>query len=593
MKLSPAKIEMVLAAVKAASEAGHGCKTPIYQTAADRLGISLSQFHRIRKELTVDAKPRKQRKDAGTSDLTYKEARMISGVLLETLRRNGRRLGSVRMIVKALRSNGYIKAEKVDPKTGEITQLSDSAINRALRAYNLHPDQLLKPTRHTTLGSLYPNHTWEIDASLCVLYYLKPGKKTPSGLHIMKVKEFNDNKPKNLQRIMANRVWSYEITDHTTGWLYVEYVMGAESGENFCSVLINAMQERGGADMMHGVPKQLYMDKGAANTSAMTRNLCRALDITDISHATGVARATGQVENARKLIEEHFEFGLKYRPVADLDELNALAKRWRSVWNAEQKHRRHGLTRTNAWMKITSDQLIKAPPVEVCMELAVTGPVERKVTTGQYGHYINLDGEKYDVSHLDVETGQTLEIVRAPLRENAVQALMTDENGYEVRRILPLIVKGEWGFPEKAPTIGESFNTPAETTGQKVLKEIEQIMTGTDSVEAAEKARKSKAIPLGGEFDPYKPLDDTQLPEYLPKRGTDHGLKAPQVEAVPLSVTQVAMRLRSRMGSEWKPENFAWLEQRYPDGVKEDQLDEIEQQLRKPHSSPLKLVNGG
>ncbi len=593
MKPSPAKIEVVLAAVKAANEAGHGRKTTIYQAAADRLGISISQFHRLRKELTVDTKPRKQRKDAGTSDLTYKEAQVLSGVLTETQRRKGRRLGSVSMIVKALRSNGFIKAEKVDPKTGEIKQLSDSAINRALRSYGLHPEQLLQPTRHTTLRSLHPNHTWEIDASLCVLYYLKPGKDIPSGLHVMKEAEFNDNKPKNLQRIMANRVWSYEITDHTTGWLYVQYVMGAESSENFCSVLINAMQERGGADMMHGVPKQLYMDKGAANLSVMTRNLCRALEITDISHAAGNARATGQVENARKLIEEHFEFGLKFRPVADLDELNALAKQWRSVWNAQQKHRRHGLTRTAAWMKITSDQLVKAPPVDVCLDHAVTGSVERKVTAGQYGHYINLDGEKYDVTHLDVETGQTLEIVRAPLRDNAAQALMKNEEGFEERCLLPLIVEDEWNFPENGPVIGESFKAAAETTSQKAKKAIEQIMTGTESVEDAEKARKSKAIPLGGEFDPYKPLDDAQLPEYMPKRGTEHSLKAPQVETPNLSVTQLAKRLSKKFGADWKPENFAWLKQRYPDGAQESELDDIEQQLRKPQSSPLKLVNGG
>ena len=89
-------------------------------------------------------------------------------------------------------------------------------------------------------------------------------------------------------------MWSYEITDHTSGWIYVEYVMGAESGENLCSVLINAMQERGGADVLHGVPKILYLDPGSANTAGMTKNMCRSLGINLIAHKPHNARATGR-----------------------------------------------------------------------------------------------------------------------------------------------------------------------------------------------------------------------------------------------------------------------------------------------------------
>ncbi len=590
---SPAIIEVVTAAVRAANDAGHGGKTAIYKDAADKLGISLSQFHRYRKELTVQDKKRKQRSDAGSSELTRDEALVISGVIMETLRTDGRRLGSVSKVIEALRENDLIKAERVDKETGELIKLSDSAIQRALRSYKLHPEQLLRPSAHNTMKAGHPNKTWQIDASLCVLYYLKPDKRTGNGLQVMKSDEFYKNKPKNLQRIMADRVWSYEITDHATGWIYVEYVMGAESGENLCSVLINAMQERGGADVMHGVPKVLYMDPGSANTSAMAKNLCNALGIKAIAHAPGNARATGQVENARRLIETQFEFGLKFQPVADLEELNALAKRWRCVWNAKQVHSRHKMTRTNAWLKIREDQLVKAPPVEVCRDLATKAPVERKVTAGGYGHYINLDGEKYDVSHLEVETGEKLLITRNPWRKDSVQALMTDDEGHQVIKVLPVIVMDEWNTPDEAPEFGESFKAPAESAGQKALKEIEQIMTGTDSVEAAEKARKAKEIPLGGRFDPFKSLDTEQLPEFISKRGTEHDLKAPKVETVPLSVTQIAKRLSKKMGNSWTPENFAWLKQRYPDGAQESELDDIEQQLRKPQSSPLKLVNGG
>ncbi|MFO6979422.1 integrase, partial [Pseudomonas aeruginosa] len=182
------------------------------------------------------------------------------------------RLYSVADAVEDLRASGLIRAESVDRRTGEIRPMSISAISRALHSYRLHPSQLLAPEPVTELRSLHPNHVWQIDASLCVLYYLKPGaNKKASGLQVMDRKEFYKNKPANLDRVAADRVWSYEITDHYTGWIYVRYVMGAESGENFCTVLIEAMQERGGADMLHGVPRILMMDPGSANISAMSK----------------------------------------------------------------------------------------------------------------------------------------------------------------------------------------------------------------------------------------------------------------------------------------------------------------------------------
>ncbi|EFN7504750.1 DDE-type integrase/transposase/recombinase, partial [Escherichia coli] len=160
--------------------------------------------------------------------------------------------------------------------------------------------------------------------------------------------------PANLARIASDRVWSYEITDHASGWIYVEYVTGAESGENLCSVLINAMQERGGADVLHGVPKILYLDPGSANTAGMTKNMCRSLGIDLIAHKPHNARATGQVEKARDIIERKLEPGLKFRPVHSLEELNALAAKWRSHFNATAVHSRHGKTRTDIWLKITA-----------------------------------------------------------------------------------------------------------------------------------------------------------------------------------------------------------------------------------------------
>ncbi len=408
--------------------AARGQRTALCRAAAQELGLSLATLYRKLEEVTVTTTPRKRRTDAGQSQLTREEALTISAALIESARRNEKRLYSLADAVEALRASGMIRAEAVDKATGELRPMSVSAIGRALHSYKLHPDQLLAPAPVTELASLYPNHVWQVDASICVLYYLKPGANPrENGLRVMDRDQFYKNKPRNLARIAADRVWSYEITDHASGWIYLEYVMGAESGENLNSVLINAMQERGGADILHGRPTAVMMDPGSANTAGMTKNLFRSLGIEMIVHAPGAARVTGQVENARNIIERKFEAGLRFQPVADLDELNALAAKWRAHFNATAIHSRHGKSRTAMWMTIRQEQLIKAPSVEICRQLAVAEPESRKVNSKLR---VSFQGREYDVSVVPhVMVGDRVMVTRNPWRDDAAQVVATDATG--------------------------------------------------------------------------------------------------------------------------------------------------------------------
>ena len=578
--------ERLLAVARAATAAGHGGKAAIYEAACVELGMSRATLAKRLKEVTIMV-PRKRRSDAGQSALSRDEAMLISATLLESMRKNGKRLYSVGDAVAVLRANKMIRAEHMDDETGEIRQLSDSTVHRALRMYGLHPDQLMAPAPVTELASEHPNHVWEIDASLCVLYYLKPAADArANGLRVMEHSEFYKNKPKNLARIAADRVWSYEITDHASGWLYTEYVMGAESGENLCSVLINAMQDRGGPDMLHGVPRIMMLDAGSANTAAMTRNLCRSLGIELIVHKVGNARATGQVENARNIIERKFEPGLKFQRVNSLDELNVLAKKWRMHFNATAIHSRHGKTRSQVWMSILASQLIKAPSIEVCRELAVATPESRKVTPKLR---VSFHGREYDVSTVPgVMVGETVMVTRNPWRSDAAQVVLVNEDGHEVFHVVTEVQKTELGFSTNAAHIGESYKRPADTPAQTALKQIEQIVTGTDSQAAAEAARKAQALPFNGQIDPYKHIDDAELPIYLPRRGKAHGLTAPVVELPPLSLVEAAKLLRGRV-PDWTAEHFKALAARWPDGVPADQVDDIAADFAKPAEQPPAL----
>lgn len=588
--MSAVLTERLVAIALAARQAGQGGKGAIYEAACKELGMSRATLARKIKEVAVMA-PRKRRSDAGKSALTLDEAKLISAALMETTRKNDKRLYSIKDAVTMLRANNAIRAEFLDTETGELRPLSENTIHRALRMYGLHPDQLLAPAPVTELASRHPNHVWQIDASLCTLYYLGNGAK---GLQGMEGQVYYKNKPGNLERVSANRVWRYVVTDHASGWVYVEYVLGAESGENLCSVFINAMQERGGADMMHGCPVMIVTDPGAAMTGALFRNLCRALGISLVINAVGNARAKGQVENANNLVETKFEPGLKLRPVASLDELNTLAKAWRENFNATEIHRRHGQSRSQVWMTIRADQLIKAPSVEVCRELAVAEPESRKVSPKLT---VSFHGREYDVSTVPgVMVHQKVMVTRNPWRDDAAQVVLVGEDGRDVFHVVHEVFKDELGFSENAAVFGESYKRHADTPAQTALKDIEQLVTGTDSLAAAEAARRAKALPFGGQLDPYKHIDDATLPTYLPRRGTAHDLVAPKVELPPMSLVEAAKQIKPRVestGAEWTPDRFRWLQQRYPDGVPQEQLDAIVAELTGPRAGahkPLQII---
>ena len=96
-----------------------------------------------------------------------------------------------------LRDNGLIIAGRTDTETGEFFPLSIDAISRALRQHHMHPDQLRAPSPALELASLHPNHVWQLDASICVLYYLKIRLKGSgdTGLRVMSAAEFNKTNP--------------------------------------------------------------------------------------------------------------------------------------------------------------------------------------------------------------------------------------------------------------------------------------------------------------------------------------------------------------------------------------------------------------
>lgn len=584
--MTPIQIQLLSQIAERAANAPHGQRTAVYEAGAVELGFSIQTLQRKLKEVAV-RKQRKRRSDAGNSALPLEEARLISSVLLESIRANNKQLSTIERAVERLRSNNMILAGRVNEATGEFRQLSNGAISRALRAYKLHPEQLLHDAPAVSLASKHPNHVWQIDASISTQFYL-----TDVGAKAMDKAEFYDGKPGNLRKIERQRLWRYVVTDHTSGTLYLEYVLGAESAENLCNVLINAMQKRHEADPFHGVPWMLMTDPGAAMTSGIFRNLCRAMSIELIINQAGNARAKGQVEQAHNIVEREFESALKFQAASSLEQINDWAGRWMRYYNATALHTRTRRTRYGVWQSISTEQLRIAPGAEVCRDLAVSTPEERKVSNLLR---VSFRGSQFDVSTVPgVMVGEKLLITRNCWRDqDSAIVVLVGEDGYEQHHVVERIGIDQFGFAQTSAVIGEQYKRHADTPAQVSRKVLEQLATGTTSEADAEAARKAKAVPFDGRIDPHKHVTDTVLPAYLPRRGTSLDVNTPEIELKPYSHVEAAKILRPRLGALWSSETFGWLQQRYPQGVPQDQLDAVVSELKRPAEvarAPLTLV---
>ncbi|WP_040977404.1 DDE-type integrase/transposase/recombinase [Necropsobacter massiliensis] len=545
---------------------------------------------------------RKARSDKGKNQLNMDELKMISSAWLHTRRKNGKTMMTLERILTVLRANGIVKAEFVDKKTGEIRLYSASSIERALRNANMHPDQLLRPAPVVQMQSRHPNHVWQIDPSLCVLYYLKETGKG-NGLCIMEEGEFYKNKPSNVAKIEPQRVWRYVITDHASGVIYVEYVYGGETAENISETFINAIQPKADPKIepFYGVPKILMFDRGSANTSKMFTHLLHQLDVKVEIPRTKNARAKGQVEKGNDIVERQFESGLRFMNVSGLTELNELAHRWMRHFNAKVKHSRHKLSRYQAWNRILNKDLIQPPSREICKELMLTSLAERVVSDKleiSFGNY------RYDVRNVPIaRVGEKVTVGKNPYRPNCVQVQCFtqsfDENGKEVLKpywvVLEPIEVNEYGFRVDAAMIGEEYKSHKKTAFETHKEELEQLAYGVTNEDDLRRAKKANKPLFNGEIDPYKHIDEASLNWFIPKKGQEHELttNARRVEQKPVGLVECAKQLKTHF-PQWNGKHYKQLATHFADGVPAELLetwlqDEKLPEILNPETKILKL----
>jgi hypothetical protein len=550
------------------NQVSQGKKGELISRAAAFLQCSNDRIYRGLKEVGWTS-GRRRRNNKGQSCVSHDEAQAVSNIIVESARANGKRLLSTETAIEIAVENGVIDSNA-----------SSSTYLRVMKENGCHPDQLTKPTPHSEIRSLHPNHVWQFDVSVCVLYYLDKG-----GMSVMDEKKFYKNKPENVARISNKRVLRYLVTDHNTGSFYVQYYQG--SGENqeilFDFLMESFTKREHPQDPFHGVPFLMVWDAGSANQSYLIKNLLDRLTVKHWAHTPGQPRSKGQVEKTHDLIERDFEGRLFMMNIQNIDELNQKAHIWMRKKNGKDIHTRTKTTRYGLWQTIKQEQLRICPPREICEQLLRTKPEPRQVKGNLVVSYAvkGYEAQTYSVEHVPgIRVGETVDVCVNPYQAPNIFVITEDSEGNEILHECTPIERDAAGFPVDAPVFGESYQSKPDTNTDTQRKQMAKEAYEVETLEEVDKARAKHSPAFGGKVDPISYLEDQTVADYMKRRGTE--LELPQsisTELKPLSHIEALKWLRLKLERAVTKTESQRIREQYPDGIPEEHLEVLLSEL--------------
>lgn len=568
---STAESDFLRALASELRAARHGARGALLARACAQLQCSKQSLYAKLRSVGWSS-GRKLRADRGDSAVTANDALEVSSIMQASVRGTGKRLLDVGQAMEIARANGRAEAT-----------VSPGQMLRVMRRLGVHPSQLAQPTPYTPMRTEHPNQVWQLDASICVLYYLRGGN-----VGVMDEREFYKNKPANIERVADKRVLRYAVTDHYSGALFARYYnVTGENQQTLFEFLMEAMQPRA-EFLMHGVPFVLIWDAGAANTAHAIRNLLDALEIRHWPHVPGNPRAKGQVERTHDLIERKFEGRLPFMEVTSLEQLNAALDVWQRDFNGLAIHTRHEHARWGMWQTIRVDQLRLCPPVELCQSLLFAKPERRRVKGNLMIQFAvkGYESAFYSVAHVPgVRVGDEIIVTVNAYKAPSIFVIAEDEHGATRYHCCDPTGRDQAGFFIDAPVFGQDYRAPADTDVDTARKDTRERAYGTRDANEVDAAKRKGRVAFNGEIDPLKDLRDRahQVPDHIRRSGTALDVPSPvQVVERPLDIIEALQELRVRLCRPLSRQEAAHVRGWYPDGIPETDLDAIAARLTQP-----------
>lgn len=551
--------------------AQHRERKTILEQYRNMTGHSNQHLYRIAAEHGYDS-GKKTRSDKGELGclLTDEQIEYIASLMYVTGRENKGPIMPVERAMQIAAQNGIIEPFQVTPST----------MNRILRERLISKRHQKASTPYTEMRSLHPNHTHLFDSSVCIQYYLKNGK-----LGMMDERDFYKNKPDNFKKI-KERLLRYVLVDHFSGAYYFRYYnTTGETQANLFDFLTEAWaQKKNDKFPFRGVPFNMLMDTGAANTS---RAIITFLDALDVNVPKGLPynpRRQGAVEVTHDIIEEWFESGLRLQPATSVEEMNAWAFDFMIWHQAAKEHTRHGMTRTGCWMLVNtaSGELRELPEMDMLRDVFAY-PDETRQVSGKYT--ISFKGGEYQLKHIpDLFSGAEVKVIKKPLKWPRIDVAYR-EALYECTPI-EILPAHMGAFSANAAIIGRDYRAQPETATQQAIKRFDNMAYGEE--------KKKDAVPFRG-LHVYGGLADTVDISYITKKGTLMEIERPNGETR-ISFTEFLKQLRGRVGTITKEQN-QMLRAELGESVEVSRAEEIIREMEENHprlsAAPGNIAVGG
>ena len=563
----------------------HKDRSSFVDNTASHLGISRSTLYTWLNKKVGWTSGRKKRADAGTTSMSEEVITQLAAMQKADTRKNGKRILPTTVASSVLINND---------KTVSVT---NSQLNRLMRNRGMSGKQQATATPKVQMRSLHPNHTHQVDPSLCVLYYIK-GKQ-----HIMEADKFYKNKPDNYSKVL--KVWRYVLWDHASSYIVPWYVeSGGENPENLFLFLMFAWGKQESRDF-HGVPVNMIWDLGSANTSASIKSLLDSLEVEHIPHKRGHAWAKGGVEGSNNIVECQFESRLKFCPVDSVDELNDAAIAWANAYNANcirgqdcRLHRRglpKPIARADLWHRITAVQLRLLPDALVCRGFMVGKAQTRKVRTDMtitFKHPKLPASAQYDLTGMDaVNVADFVEVCPMIYGEGEIKITVFKHNDEPiVYKLEPITNFDDFGFRDDSPVFGENFASKPQTDQEKAGIQLDIAAYGNLSEKEMDKA-KDKAVPFAG-LDSFEHLKQVDLPKFLPRQGSEI-TTGQRFDEKPMSSIAAAKLIKAELGDRYSPYHLNYVKQNFPEGIASTELEALVVQFNQSNIYSIKGVNNG
>lgn len=518
---------------------------------------------------------RKTRTDKGDTLITEAQVRTVAAMIRGTDRQTQKTLMPIHIAISNALANNILQ-QRVSPET----------MSRLMRRFHCHPEQMKRASAHTDMRTLHPNHVWEVDFSICVLYRLPRA----ADMQVMGERRFYKNKlDKVVRRELLLRCLA---VDHTTSAFKLRYYLSSgETAELVQEFLLWCMGQQEG-QLMHGVPFGVYWDQGSGNIAHGTKVMLDGLAVVHTAHGTGVARATGSVEVHQNIIERHFEGRLAGKRVQSVEDLNALAQEWSRHFQSTHVHSRHGHTRWGLWSTIRSEHLRLRPSEEVCQSLVHSKPLSRKVHGTMTVSYAvkGFAAQDYCVRNVPgVCAGDYVQVALNPYKLPNVFVVQQAEDGRPLFHECSPVARDQNRFRADAPILLQEYGHVVESPIEHSRKAADQAAWGSSDENEIAKKRSKGAIAFDGKIDTFADVRQSaqSLPEHIARRGTPLDLPN-QVSLVlrPLDLIDALQALSSRLNRNLQPAESAHVRALHPDGVPEDALPALLEQLRAGIDAP-------